>query len=433
MTLLSSDGEGLEAGTYYMAVRPFKYTGKLLLTMRHKDGKVYIAERNVTDFSVKRGEILPLKINPVWTADDGVQLHTGRDGDRFFPKTSEETSSVQKSEDVKFMGVPAIRWELTSEARWSGILNVEGSGYIDIKPYSDGNYAIEYYVKCEDSALDAGNKYDELFWNMIENDKYYPVYRCTGGNKFAESMENAVDAPFWEKGSGQRFFTRNSAHSLSGASAERESYLPMYMQQYYDTDLEKLLIYNGSDWVDVMGEVAGPLKPEFDRALIPQPVFDAEPGYVELYWKAWEQAYDHVKWQKGLVQPLYMDEGLWDDTIWIWDSEFMVMFCKYAPKLFPGIQTLDNFYYTMLEDKGSSLRIQHPDNPPFFAWVENDYYKLTGDKTHITDLLENKRFLQRAESLLDQGRSDKPSGEQAFPAALLGIVPESLPRTETSV
>ena len=215
------------------------------------------------------------------------------------------------------------------------------------------------------------------------------------GNKFAESMENAVDAPFWEKGSGQRFFTRNSAHSLSGTSAERESYLPMYMQQYYDTDLEKLLIYNGSDWVDVMGEVASPLKPEFDRALIPQPVFDAEPGYVELYWKAWEQAYDHVKWQKGLVQPLYMDEGLWDDTIWIWDSEFMVMFCKYAPKLFPGIQTLDNFYYTMLEDKGSSLRIQHPDNPPFFAWVENDYYKLTGDKAHITDLLENKRFLQR--------------------------------------
>lgn len=182
---------------------------------------------------------------------------------------------------------------------------------------------------------------------------------------------------------------------LSGTSAERESYMPMYMQQYYDTDLEKLLIYNGSDWVDTMGNAAEPLKPSFDRALIPQPVFDAEPGYVELYWKAWEQAYAHVKWQKGLVQPLYMDEGLWDDTIWIWDSEFMVMFCKYAPKLFPGIQTLDNFYYTMLEDSGSSLRIQHPDNPPFFAWVENDYYKLTGDKEHIRELLMDKKFLQR--------------------------------------
>ena len=53
-----------------------------------------------------------------------------------------------------------------------------------------------------------------------------------------------------------------------------------------------------------MGNAAEPLKPSFDRALIPQPVFDAEPGYVELYWKAWELAYAHVIWKKGLVQPL---------------------------------------------------------------------------------------------------------------------------------
>ena len=136
-------------------------------------------------------------------------------------------------------------------------------------------------------------------------------------------------------------------------------------------------------------------RPAFDRSLIPEPVFDAEPGYIELYWKAWEFAYDHLKLQEGLVQPLYMDEGLWDDTIWIWDSEFMVMFCKYAPSLYPGIQTLDNFYYTMLENSGSSLRIQHPDNPPFFAWVENDYYKFTGDREHLRSLLLEKRFLQR--------------------------------------
>ena len=238
------------------------------------------------------------------------------------------------------------------------------------------------------------------------------------GNKFAESMENAVDVPFWEKGSGERFFTRNSAHSLSGTSAERESYMPMYMQQYYDTDLEKLLIYNGSDWVDTMGNAAEPLKPSFDRALIPQPVFDAEPGYVELYWKAWEQAYAHVKWQKGLVQPLYMDEGLWDDTIWIWDSEFMVMFCKYAPKLFPGIQTLDNFYYTMLEDRGSSLRIQHPDNPPFFAWVENDYYKITGDRDHIRELLLDKKFLQRYWNLFPTLSPERKLQFDHYPIAL---------------
>lgn len=190
--------------------------------------------------------------------------------------------------------------------------------------------------------------------------------------------------------SAQEFF-RIAAHDSSEES--KKSADIVCTGEHDELTIQKVL--DGSDWVDTMGNAAEPLKPSFDRALIPQPVFDAEPGYVELYWKAWEQAYAHVKWQKGLVQPLYMDEGLWDDTIWIWDSEFMVMFCKYAPKLFPGIQTLDNFYYTMLEDSGSSLRIQHPDNPPFFAWVENDYYKITGDRDHIRELLLDKKFPQR--------------------------------------
>lgn len=142
-------------------------------------------------------------------------------------------------------------------------------------------------------------------------------------------------------------------------------------------------------------------KGKFDRNKIPSPVFEGNRGYVELYWKAWELAWDHVKYQPGLVQPLYMDEGLWDDTIWIWDSEFMVMYCKYAPALFPGIQTLDNFYYTMLEDCGSPLSVWHPDNPPFFAWVENDYHKFTGDDEHIRSLLTEKRFLQRYFRMFD--------------------------------
>ena len=131
------------------------------------------------------------------------------------------------------------------------------------------------------------------------------------------------------------------------------------------------------------------------RKGIPSPVFDARPEYVNLYWTAWEQARAHIKYRPGLVQPRYMDEGFRDDAIWIWDSEFMVMFCKYAPKIFPGIQTLDNFYYTLHENAGSPISVQHPDNPPFFAWVESDYFKFTGDTAHIRKLLTEKRFLQK--------------------------------------
>lgn len=213
--------------------------------------------------------------------------------------------------------------------------------------------------------------------------------------------------------SAQEFF-RIAAHDSSEES--KKSADIVCTGEHDELTIRKVL--DGSDWVDTMGNAAEPLKPSFDCALIPQPVFDAEPGYVELYWKAWEQAYAHVKWQKGLVQPLYMDEGLWDDTIWIWDSEFMVMFCKYAPKLFPGIQTLDNFYYTMLEDSGSSLRIQHPDNPPFFAWVENDYYKITGDRDHIRELLLDKKFPQRYWDLFPTLSPERKLQFDHYPIAL---------------
>lgn len=67
------------------------------------------------------------------------------------------------------------------------------------------------------------------------------------------SKENVVDLQFWEKGSGHRFKTRNSAHAVAGTTAERLTYVPTYVQTYYDTDLCKMLVYNGEAWVDMNG------------------------------------------------------------------------------------------------------------------------------------------------------------------------------------
>ena len=96
------------------------------------------------------------------------------------------------------------------------------------------------------------------------------------------------------------------------------------------------------------GEIEG-TKDTF-RSNIPQPVFSQKPEFVDLYWKAWELAKGRIKYQDGIYQSPYMDENLWDDTIWIWDTEFMVLFCRYAPSLFPGIESLDNFYESILND-----------------------------------------------------------------------------------
>ncbi len=140
------------------------------------------------------------------------------------------------------------------------------------------------------------------------------------------------------------------------------------------------------------------MKNKLDINKIPQPVYNNNPALVELYYLAWEQAWKHVKVQEGIPQSPYMDEGLWDDTIWIWDTCFMTLFCKYSPDIFPGVESLRNFYLTLHDNSAKekiSLNIQHPDNPPLFAWSEYDNFMFTGDTEHVSKLLLEERFLQK--------------------------------------
>ncbi|MEN8137619.1 MAG: trehalase family glycosidase [Bacteroidota bacterium] len=143
-----------------------------------------------------------------------------------------------------------------------------------------------------------------------------------------------------------------------------------------------------------------------DKTLMPEPVFDTEPEFVEFYWKAWELAWNHVKESKGAPQSPYMDEAHWTSTIWIWDTSFMMHYCKYAPELFPGIESLDNFYAIMHDKQTSSLFIQHPDNPPLFAWSEYEYFKLTGDTTRLRKVLIERQYLQKHYYLFDNFEPD---------------------------
>lgn len=131
---------------------------------------------------------------------------------------------------------------------------------------------------------------------------------------------------------------------------------------------------------------------------IPHPIFDKDTGFIELYNLAWQQAYDHLKHQPGLPQSPYMDEALWDDTIWIWDTCFMVQFCKYAPDAFPGVESLHNFYTAIhdsaVKKENYPLKIQHPDNPPLFAWCEYDYFRMTNDTVRLSQILDSG-YLQK--------------------------------------
>lgn len=142
-----------------------------------------------------------------------------------------------------------------------------------------------------------------------------------------------------------------------------------------------------------------------DRSALPEPIFDEHPGYIDLYWRAWELAWDHVVEKPGASASPYMDEAFDPDTIWIWDTCFMVHFCKFAPHLFPGIQSFDNFYRPLHDGVRSTLQIQHPDNPPLFAWIEHEYLRFTGDLARVERVLVRDQSLQKHYAFIESAQA----------------------------
>lgn len=149
---------------------------------------------------------------------------------------------------------------------------------------------------------------------------------------------------------------------------------------------------------------------------LPQPIYDVEPAYIHFYWRAWELAYTHIRDLPGMPQTPYMDEAFCDSRLWIWDTCFMALFCKYAPDIFPGLVSFHNLLDVMHGDaklpsvmgtasepawtgsvpgRMNPIKIQHPDNPPLFAWAEWESAKISGDRAHITDLLVCRQFPQK--------------------------------------
>ncbi len=77
----------------------------------------------------------------------------------------------------------------------------------------------------------------------------------------------------------------------------------------------------------------------FPANSVPEIVFDTEPGYAAFHRRAWELAWEHVIEYPGAPRSPYMDEAHTPGRIWIWDTCFMALFCKYAPDRFPGVET----------------------------------------------------------------------------------------------
>lgn len=168
------------------------------------------------------------------------------------------------------------------------------------------------------------------------------------------------------------------------------------------------------------------------KKYIPTPVFDGHPEYTELYNKAWQLAFEHIKDIPGMPQTPYMDEAFCETQLWIWDSCFMSLFCKYARDVFPGVETLNNFYKVLYENgtlpyiippenepewtgavpgKPYEIKVHIADNPPLFAWAEYENALMLGDRDYIKELLYNRKVLQKHYAWIEGLKSSvKPAG-----------------------
>ena len=201
VTLVSPDGGAMEAGNYYLAVCPMDYSGKVLLTMRRNDGKISIKE--ATGLQVGAGEVRPINVTPVWEDDLGTVIYNGEANDKFhyFGSVSNNgtpTVSLEEVSDEKVIGVKSIRWELTEEYEWTGYLIFEGSSISMANYYND--YALEYYVKANKTAIGADTGW-EIYWHhFIGNPSKWdtaPIYRTAGHEKYKGI--NGLDDTDWHR------------------------------------------------------------------------------------------------------------------------------------------------------------------------------------------------------------------------------------------
>jgi hypothetical protein len=109
------------------------------------------------------------------------------------------------------------------------------------------------------------------------------------------------------------------------------------------------------------------------RHLLPSPLYDENPLWVELYWKAWELAFRNFYEPppgSGFVSQFI--DAAFNDNIFLWDTSFMTMFCNIAYPLVPGIASLDNFYVKQHVTGEICREIQRNSGLDFAFWANSE-------------------------------------------------------------
>ena len=133
--------------------------------------------------------------------------------------------------------------------------------------------------------------------------------------------------------------------------------------------------------------------PGYEPDSLPALLADDHPEWVALYDKAWEIGFGNLRQPEpdsGFVAN-FIDTAF-NDNSFMWDSCFMTLFGHYGRRVFPFIQTLDNFYARQHADGFMCREIntydgrdiftpQNPNStgPNIMAWTEWIHFQVSQD------------------------------------------------------
>lgn len=143
---------------------------------------------------------------------------------------------------------------------------------------------------------------------------------------------------------------------------------------------------------------AAPL-PTFEeaKAKLPTPEWEGHEDYLDCYWRTWQMAFGNIcKAMPGTGFVSDFIDTAFNGNLFMWDSSFIVMFGKYADRIFHFQGTLDNFYSHQHRDGFICREIQESTGkdrftrfdpsatgPDVLAWCEWEYYKSFGDMERL--------------------------------------------------
>lgn len=135
------------------------------------------------------------------------------------------------------------------------------------------------------------------------------------------------------------------------------------------------------------------------REYIPVPVLPDHMAWMEMYWRAWEIAWNNLRRPQpaGGFIANYIDAAC-NGHMLVWHSAFTVQFGLYARHAFDFMGTLDNFYSKQHDDGFICRDIEtengrdcyypfDPDGtgPNILAWAEWRYFRVTGDSSRLSN------------------------------------------------